>query len=378
MSLPRAQTAPPTELQQVRLREAHFADHVAIMALEAAQGLKPKAFAEWCALWQGNPAYQELGPNWPIGWVLETSDRKIVGSLCNLPLSYVYRGQKLLVATGRGWAVDERYRGYALLLMDEYLNQSRVDLFLNTTVNGSAAEAFGVFGSKRIPAGDWSCAAFFITRYRAFAESALRIRQAKQPHLLSYPVGLALGVKARFTARKIPRSRIPVEFSRNFDERFDAFWEALSRDRETLLAVRNCAALRWHFSASLARNELWVITVLQNDAIQACGIFQRRDEPQFGLKRMRLVDFQALHSHAEFSSAILRQALDRCRAQGIHALENVGCEMENTRVFDRCAPFRRKLSAWSYFYLSRKPELSESLRNPAAWAPSSYDGDSSV
>jgi hypothetical protein len=378
MSLPSPHNAPPVGLPEVRLREASFADHVAIAALEAAQGLKPKAFAEWCALWKGNPSYQELGPSWPIGWVLETSEGKIVGSLCNLPLPYVYRGQKLLVAAGRGWAVDEQYRGYALLLMDEYLNQSRVDLFLNTTVNGSAAGAFAFFGSVRIPVGDWSRAAFFITRYRAFAESALRIRQSWRPHLLSYPVGLAVYFKARSTAMRIPGSQIPVEFSRNFDERFDAFWDALSRDGETLLAVRNCAVLQWHFSASLARNELWVLTISQNGAIQACGIFQRRDEPQFGLKRMRLVDFQALHSHAEFSAAILRQALDQCRAQGIHALENVGCDLENTRVFDRFAPFRRKLSAWSSFYLARRPELGESLRNPAAWAPSSYDGDSSL
>lgn len=362
----------------VHLREACFADHGAIVALETAQGLKPKAFAEWCALWQDNPCYQELGPSWPIGWVLETSAGEIVGSLCNLPLPYVYRGQKLLVAAGRGWAVDEQYRGYALLLMDEYLNQSRVDLFLNTTVNGSAADAFSVFGCLRIPAGDWCRAAFFITHYRAFAESALRIRQSGKPRLLSYPVGLALCAKVRFTAGRIPRSRIPVEFSHNFDERFDAFWEALSDNGETLLAVRNRAVLQWHFAASLARNELWVLTVSQNNEIQACGIFQRRDEPQFGLKRMRLVDFQALHSRAEFSAAILRQALDRCRAQGIHALENVGCDLENTQVFDEFAPFRRKLSAWSSFYLARTPELAESLRNPAAWAPSSYDGDSSV
>ncbi|MDQ6664133.1 MAG: hypothetical protein M3Z23_07050 [Acidobacteriota bacterium] len=375
---PLARNAPPVQLLDVRLREACFSDHAAIAALEAAQGLKPKALAEWRALWEGNPCYREIGPSWPIGWVIETSDGKIAGSLCNLPLPYVYRGQKLLIATGRGWAVDERYRSYALLLMDAYLSQSRVDLFLNTTVNGSAAAAFGVFGSARVPVGDWGSAAFFITRYRGFAESALRIKQSSQPHLLSYPVGLALYVKERFTAKRISATEIPVEFSRDFDERFDPFWEALSRDRQKLLAVRDRAVLRWHFSASLARQELWVLTVSRNAAIQACAIFQRRDEPQFGLKRMRMVDFQALHSRAEFSAAILRRALEQCRAQGIHALENVGCGLENTRVFDQFAPYRRKLSAWSCFYLSRRPELAESLRNPSAWAPSSYDGDSSV
>ncbi len=368
----------PPALPEVHLRQARFADHAAIAALETAHGLKPKAFAEWRALWEDNPCYQEIGPGWPIGWVLETSDGKIVGSLCNLPLPYVYRGAKLLIATGRGWAVDEPYRGYALLLMDEYLNQSRVDLFLNTTVNGSAAGAFGVFGCQRIPVGDWGSAAFFITGYRGFAESALRIKRYRQPRMLSYAVAPALYVKERFTAGRIPDNKVPVQVSSTFDERFDAFWEALSRDRETLLAVRNRAVLQWHFSASLAHDELRVFTISRNNALQAYGIFQRRDEPQFGLKRMRLVDFQALHSPSEYSAAIIRRALGECRALGVHALENVGCELENTRVFDRFAPYRRKLSGWSSFYLSRRAELAESLDNPAAWAPSSYDGDSSV
>lgn len=361
----------------VQLREARFSDHAAIAALESAQGLKPKPVDEWRALWADNPAFKEMD-SWPIGWVLETADGKIVGCLCNLPLPYVFRKQKLLIATGRGWAVDEQYRNYALLLMDEYFKQSRVNLFLNTTVNAQAAEAFGVFGSSRVPVGDWSRAAFFVTRYRAFAESALRIKRIALPRLLSYPTALGLYIKEQLTARRLPRKDVPVQFSRQFDEHFDAFWAALSERSDALLAVRSHAVLNWHFSASLSKNELWVITVSQNGALQAYGIFQQRDEPQFGLKRMRLVDFQALHSKADFCAAILRRALEEAKRQGIHALEHVGCDLENTRVFDDFAPYRRNLPGWSTFYLTEDTELAQSLGDPRAWSPSSYDGDSSV
>ena len=107
----------------VQVRVARFQDHAAIAALEEAHGLKSKPFAEWCELWAGNPAYEELGPEWPIGWVLEDSDRKIVGCLCNLPQWYAFRGKRLLVATGHGWAVEDQHRGFALLLMDAYFDQ---------------------------------------------------------------------------------------------------------------------------------------------------------------------------------------------------------------------------------------------------------------
>ena len=68
------------------------------------------------------PAYEQIGPRWPIGWVLEAGER-IVGCLTNIPLYYTFRGTKFLAAAGRGWAVEEQYRGYALHA-DERIFQS--------------------------------------------------------------------------------------------------------------------------------------------------------------------------------------------------------------------------------------------------------------
>jgi hypothetical protein len=361
----------------VELRDARFQDYKAIAALERSQGLTSKPFDEWRRIWAGNPCYEELGPRWPIGWVLEIGDR-IVGCLSNIPLSYTFRGRKLLVAAGRGWAVEDEYRSYALLLMDEYFNQQNVDLFLNTTVNAQAAEAFSTFGSIRAPVGDWETAAFAITAYRGFAESALRIKRLPLPALLSYPAGLGLWVKDRVTAKRLPQTDIEVRLARDFDQRFAAFWEILSQRSENLLAVRSRETLKWHFGAALDKDNIWVVTASRNGNIDAYAVFQRRDEPEYGLKRMRMVDFQACEWHDHYCAALLERAYDECRAQRIHVLEHVGCGLERTRIFDRFAPYRRKLPGWSFFYLTRDEELAEELAEPEAWAPSSYDGDSSL
>jgi hypothetical protein len=74
----------------------------------------------------------------------------------------------------------------------------------------------------------------------------------------------------------------------------------------------------------------------------------------------------------------MQRAYDECRAQGIHVLEHVGCDVEKTRIFDKYAPYRRKLPGWSFFYLTREEELVAELSRPEVWAPSSYDGDSSL
>ena len=364
-------------MSPVKLRVARFQDYAAIAALEESNGLKSKAFAEWCGLWAGNPIYEELGPEWPIGWVLEDSEGRVVGCLCNLPLPYVFRGKKILVATGRAWAVDEKHRSFALLLMDAYFDQPKVDLFLNTTVNGNAAETFNVFGSLRVPSGDWTAAAFMVTNYVGFAASALRIKQMLLPSLLCYPVALALWCKDLFRKR-LPRTSIVTEIATGFDERFDAFWEKLQARSSVLLAVRSRAVLNWHFAASRAQNQLWVVTVSQDGVMQAYGVFQQRDEPQYGLKRMRLVDFQALENGDDYCAAIIRRALEECRLHKIHVLEQVGCGLEKTRVFDQAAPYRRELPAWPFLYFTQDPQLAEALANPKAWAPSSFDGDASV
>ena len=361
----------------IQLREARFQDYKAIAALEAGQGLASKPFEEWRRLWAGNPCYEEIGPRWPIGWVLE-EDERVVGCLTNIPLSYTFRGKKLLAAAGRGWAVEDQYRGYALMLMDEYFQQDNVDIFLTNTVNGKAAEAFGTFGSKRVPVGDWGAASFTITEPRGFAESALRIKGIPLAKVLSYPASVALRLKDRFTGSAIPKTDIEIALVRDFDQRFDMFWEMLSQRSDALLAVRSRNVLKWHFAPSIEKDRLWIMTAARNGNLDAYAVFQRRDEPQFGLTRIRMVDFQACDWPDQYCAAMMQRAYDECRKQGIHALEHVGCDLEKTRIFDEAATYRRKLPSWSFFYMAKRGDLVHELAQPEAWAPSSYDADASL
>ena len=98
------------------LRQASFEDYDQIAAVEEANGLSSKPREEWLHLWQGNPAYQQ-NPGWPIGWVLEDADGRIVGSLQNVPCLFRFDGRTYVGGFGRGWAVDVKYRAFSLLLL---------------------------------------------------------------------------------------------------------------------------------------------------------------------------------------------------------------------------------------------------------------------
>src|SRR5213594_3423100 len=97
-----------------KLREATFKDYEQIALLESRFGLgtlESKSYERWVHLWKSNPLYRELEPGWSIGWVLEDENRKIVGSIGNIPLSYELQGRRILAASGRAWVAERLYRG---------------------------------------------------------------------------------------------------------------------------------------------------------------------------------------------------------------------------------------------------------------------------
>ncbi len=376
-------TASETMQRSVRgtaatLREATFDDYGQIASLESRYGLEAKDFTEWSHLWLGNPLYWEL-PAWPIGWVLEDENQRIVGSVGNIPLPYEFEGRRILAVSGRAQVAEPAYRSAALLLLDRLINQSGIDLYLNNTMTAEAEPAFRIFECPRVPLGVWNQSAFWITNYQGFVRSFLRTRNCRIDKLLRYPLSGAAFLKDRLTKKAWPEQRVEVKVCPDFDARFDVFWERLKGNNpRTLLAVRSRQVLGWHFKHALLSNELWIATISEGEDITAYAIFDRRDNRKLDLKRARLVDFQSLDGGTSFLPPLLSWALRKCSDEGIHMLEIVGRWLEKGELIHTLAPHRRKLSSWTFYYRANNPALAESLRDPCFWSPSFYDGNASL
>ena len=100
MTTERPTTAPLT------LRVANLEDAAQIRRLEEAHFGVTELLDDWRGLWLKNPLWPRLGGRWPIAWVLEDRDGRVVGSLRNIPTLYHFRGRELINAAGRAWAVD--------------------------------------------------------------------------------------------------------------------------------------------------------------------------------------------------------------------------------------------------------------------------------
>jgi len=373
---------PPNQIdRRLRLRAARFQDYEQIAALEARYGLREmadKSYEKWVHLWQGNPAYRERQSDWKIGWVLETGDGQIVGTMGNIPLLYEFEGRKVLAVSGRSWAAEPEYRSASLLLLDHVINQRGVDLFVNNTVSATSLAAVDYFKCERVPVGSWDEWAGWITDYPSFFESALTMKKFPLAKPFSYPISAAFFLKDKFKRRAVRETGVEVSSCPDFDDRFDAFWmELKTKNPRVLLAVRTSEVLKWHFKYARLENRLWIATVADGSRLAAYAIFDRKDNLTFGVKRMRLVDFQSLEEGTGLLFPILAWALRKCAAEGLHVLANTGRYLDE-RGFIETASFRQKLPAWTFSYRASDPTLSASLRESRAWAPSLYDGDASL
>lgn len=367
--------APPAAPQ---LREARFSDYEGIMRLGEAYSFAVVSLDDWGHLWTNNPLWERLGKDWPIGWVLESGSGEIVGSFSNVPSSYAFRGEHLIVANSRGWVVAPPYRGLALLLLDEYFNQPSADVCISTT---AGPLAFGLLEhcAGRIPVGQWNKVSYWIAAHRVVAKQALVRRKLPFAGALAMPAGAALRLTDAFSRKPLParNTNVTVEALDAFDARFDPFWRELCRRRpETLLALRDAATLSWHFSRPLREGRLWILTASRNGRMIAYCICKR--QPRSPLRAMRLIDYQTLADDVDLLPDLLRVALEMSARNDVGVFENPGRDVPKMCGLDRCAPYVRTLDNWPFFYRAGNERLATELKRESAWDPSVFDGDASL
>ena len=369
---------PSTLLAAPQLRTARFEDYPRIQRLEAEYLPTALPAEDWPRLWLDNPLWPRLSGDWPIGWVLEDAGQ-VVGSISSVPSLYRFRGRELVCANARAWVSRPEYRGYAPWLMEEFFNQPGVDLYISTTANASAEPICKTF-ANRVPVGDWETSAFWVTGYRGFTRMALQQFGIPLAAALAFPASAALWLKDTLFARRFPALSPGVETSAvdRFDARFDIFWEELVRQNpDKLLATRDSQSLAWHYAIPLRRGRLWIYTAERNGLLRAYCVLNRQDWGREGF-RMRVVDYQTLEPDADLLPDLLRPALRRCAAEGLHVLEHLGYGLPRMRGFDHFAPHRHNRSNWPFYYHVADPALAAELSRPEAWAPSAFDGDSSI
>ena len=109
----------------MKIRTANYDDLEEIKVLCARNGLNIKKINQ--KIWRELPAIKEF-KDIPIGWVLESDNKKIVGVLLNFFMNYKLNEKNYKAAIGSSWAVDGEYRKRGFALFDRWINQKKIDL----------------------------------------------------------------------------------------------------------------------------------------------------------------------------------------------------------------------------------------------------------
>lgn len=372
-------TSPRVRMRTAIVREASPADYPQIVELHKRNGLQTKSEAEWNSVSTQNPVYRR-SKNFPIGWVLETSDGQIVGSITNIPVAYDLGGRHLLAASACAWATDPPYRRYSMLLLDQVMKQTGVDFFICTTVSPQSETSLRFFRWVKVPVGRWDQSKFWITAYRPFVKRALKLRSIPAAGALAYPASLALLCYDRWRGAlsEPDDAGLEIREQSDFDARFDTFWQVLKQEKSgTLMAVRDRESLTWHFGPSLSAKKACLVTVSSGARLVAYAVFQRQDVIRHGFTRMRLADYQGLRAAGHALERALNLMVLRCVEQRIDLVETIGYVPNDLSIRGRRA-YNRQLDAWRFYYKANSPEMAGILSDTTVWAPTCFDGDASL
>ena len=367
----------------MKIREISSNDYEQVRLLLIRNGLFPPNKHLWESLRKENPeiSNNEKLKNWPMGWVLENDNGRIVGNLWNILMIYKFKDKKLTAAIASSWTVDKSYRAYSIPLHENFFIQKNVDIFIATTVNYTAGRVLeGVFKAKKIPFNSSNQILFWITNYHNFVKSFM-MKKNIPLKILSYPISLGLKILDRIrNNRRIRRNRkIKIKEYHCFDQKFDVFWENLkNKNRGRLLCIRNREWLEWHYNDYKYTNKLSIFCVEKKGEITAYGILRRADKPKINLTRMKLVDLQTIDNSEIAIEEIIKSCIRKCKLEKISVFEVVGFNKEKRNIIEKYKPLNRKFQSWPFFYKVSNKKLGLELENSRVWDICGYDGDASL
>jgi hypothetical protein len=357
------------------VREATFDDYDGIMSVRRGCGLTERDRPSWEHHWTGNPHW---APETSIGWVIEDSDDRILGTFVSIPVGYQLGSHRLIAGVGNSYAVLPDGRKRSLQLVTEFCNQKHVDLLLSSTPAPMVAELLQrLFGALRAPYPEDTGILSWITNYRQFASALLRRRAGPLAGGLGYLAGPTLWTSDTLRRRARSRHRqFEVQRLDEFDERFDTFWSRLAKSQNRLLAVRDRATLAWHFPTTRTPGRE-ILALQRADELLGYAVLIRKDQEPIGLKRLRICDLQTLEDDPSHVESLVSAAMTTARHSGIHMVEVMGHDAFRRSVFERLKPHRRQ-GGMRCLYWPKNPKLADPLLEPETWALSPYDGDNSL
>ena len=106
----------------------------------------------------------------------------------------------------------------------------------------------------------------------------------------------------------------------------------------------------------------------------------RYDHEQYGLRRFRVVDIQAIGDDSNTVLSLMSAALEHAARSGIDVVEAMGFNKLKRDFLRQLHPHLRTLPSSPFLYRvnANSASLQHALQNADAWDPSPFDGDAAL
>lgn len=360
-----------------------FEDAVAVKNLHRKVGFRDEVRDSWPWLWTNNPVWAKANPKPSIGWVLE-AEGQTVGYLANIPLFCHYKGKTLVAAASGGFAVDQAYRGYGLMLAAAFFEQKNVDIFLNTSASISSAIIYQRFKAIPLPQKDYDKISFWICRPQPFIASVLRKAGLNPPltwlvsNLSAILLRMDIAVRRTLPRRKTSQLEKQLDVSlidvSEIGREFDDLWSRKKSEENRLLSYRTSETLQWHFAGRPAK----VICCRRDSNLVGYAVMIRDDIESFGLIRSKIVDLIAESNDSQVVDQLLESAYNYAQMDGSHVLEVMGFPHGIRDTILRNRPYIRTAPNLPYYYQARDITIQSELQEEESWYACPFDGDASL
>lgn len=376
---------PQSEASEVRakLREATFADFDGVMALRRTVGWSPDSLENWERLWRHNPAWSKMQFTPPIGWVLEAQGR-VVGYLGNIPLIYHYDGRTLTAVSGSGMVVEPTYRASTLSMNAAFYGQKSADLFLTTTAIGAVGRIARAFKCDSLPQADYDSLLFWVLQPGPFAKMVMKKLEVR-PSLAGMG-SMITSLAAR--ADRVLRRRRPAGASSGLEikeitveeigDEFGCLWREKLKETLRLLADRDPATMRWHFTIPGDAGLTHVLCCYKNARLLGYAVVRHEAPNEVGLKRSIIADMLAKDDDPAALTSLWVAAYDRAKQAGSHTFEVLGFPPAIRQICSSWHPYVRKYPACPFYYKAANTDLHQTLADGNLWYASPFDGDTTL
>ena len=374
---------PAAPLSTVRQREVHFSDFEAVAALKRRAGLSSDSLENWHRIWRDNAAVQFAASPLCKGWVLE-ADGQIVGYLGSVPLLYHLGERPLLAATASGFAVEPAYRALSIGLLGAFYRQNNIDLFLNTTAIESVGKLAAGFQAQPLPQEDYATVLFWVLDARGFVSAvAKKFGRTDAVSIVGTALGsLALKAKNVFHGGNhisaSGRFKVTEILVSEIGDDFEPLWLRKVAEKNRLLANRDPAQLRWHFTVPEDRRETRVLRCESEGRLVGYAVVQSETDQKTGLRRCLLSDMLVEGDDPEAVRSLGAAVYDFAKTFQCHVLEVLGFPTNLRQIFLQWKPYSRKYPACPFYFKARDRALQGILGAAEVWYASPFDGDTTL